>query len=129
MSGEKAAGRGPRVRSRRSARAAGAGFERLVADYLAAVVDDRVDRRVKTGAADKGDIGGLRFLGRRVVVECKNTSVLCLPAWTGEARREAANDGAVVGVVVHKRHGKSAAGEQWVSMTLEDFAALMRLGN
>ncbi|MDN5667653.1 MAG: hypothetical protein L0G87_04565, partial [Renibacterium salmoninarum] len=102
MNTEAAAGRASRVRSRRSARAAGAGFERLVADYLAAVVDDRVDRRVKTGSADKGDIGGLRFLGHRVVIECKNTAVLALPAWTAEARVEAANDGAVVGVVVHK---------------------------
>lgn len=39
-----------RRRSRASAKSAGARFERHIADYLAAHVDDRIDRRVKTGA-------------------------------------------------------------------------------
>lgn len=105
----------------------GSTFERLVADYLAAEYDDRVDRRVKTGAADKGDVGGVRVNGHRLVLECKNTKKLELPAWTREARVEAANDGAPVGVVVHKRHGSAKPGEQWVSMTLEDLVTLLKL--
>jgi hypothetical protein len=59
-------------RSRASAKAAGSRFERVIADHLAAVIDDRIDRRVKTGAADKGDIGGLRVHGQRVVLELKD---------------------------------------------------------
>ena len=105
----------------------GSTFERLVADYLAEVYDDRVDRRVKTGAADKGDVGGVRVNGHRLVLECKNTKTLSLPAWTREAKAEAANDGAPVGVVVHKRHGSAKPGEQWVSMTLEDLVTLLKL--
>ena len=114
-------------RSRRSAKKAGAAFERLVADYLAGVLDDRIDRRVKTGAADKGDIGGVRdSYGRRVVVECKDSSRMELPAWTREAHSEAANDGAVVGVVVHKRRGTRNPAEQWVTCTLADLVALVK---
>ena len=62
------------ARTRSSAKAAGAKFERDTADYLAAHVDDRVDRRVKTGAKDRGDIGGLRGIGERGVGECKQTA-------------------------------------------------------
>ena len=58
------------TRTRASAKAAGTRFERLIADTLAAHVDDRIDRRAKTGARDKGDIGGLRHMGGRVVIEC-----------------------------------------------------------
>ena len=51
------------ARSRRSARQAGARFERLISGYLAAeVVDDRIGRRVKTGARDKEDITGLNVV-------------------------------------------------------------------
>ena len=60
-------------RSRRSAKQAGASFERLMADYFAwALSDDRIDRRVKTGAKDRGDIAGVRLRGERVVIECKD---------------------------------------------------------
>jgi hypothetical protein len=48
-----------------------------------------------------------------------------LPAWTAEAQLEAGNDDALVGVVVHKRHGLSDPLRQWVSMTVEDFVALL----
>jgi hypothetical protein len=59
------------TRSRASAKAAGAKFERDVADWLARHVDDRIDRRVKTGAKDKGDIAGIRHMGARVDLETK----------------------------------------------------------
>lgn len=113
-------------RNHRSARAAGSRFERQIADYFAAALnDDRIDRRVKNGAKDRGDIGGIRVHGQRLVVECKNTCKTALPAWTAEARLEAGNDDALVGVVVHKRHGVGAAGQQWVSMTVDDLVALI----
>lgn len=114
-----------RARSRASAKAAGTSFERLVADYLAEHVSEFVDRRVKTGGADKGDIGGLRAHGERVVVEVKNHAKLSLGVWLGEAEVERVNDGALVGLVVHKRHGKGRPGEQLVTMTLADLAALL----
>lgn len=117
-------------RSLQSAKAAGAKFERLVADYLAATVDDRIDRRVKTGAVDKGDIAGLRDShGRKIVVEAKDYGGRLLPAqWCREAHREAENDGAHVGVVVAKRRGTTEPGAQWVLMTLADLTRLITAG-
>lgn len=113
------------TRTRRSARQAGSRFEREIADYLAEHVDDRIDRRVKTGAKDKGDIGGLRHLGQRIVVECKNTSRINLGTWANETEIQRGNDDAGVGIIVHKRHGKGQPGDQWVTMTLDDLIALL----
>lgn len=112
------------ARNRASAKAAGSSFERQVADYLNRHVDDRIDRRVRT-AADRGDIAGLRHMGQRVVVECKNTTRINLGAWAAEAEIERGNDDAGVGMIVHKRHGKGQAADQWVTMTLGDLVALL----
>ena len=117
------------TRTRASAKAAGATFERLVADYLAAEVDDRIDRRVKTGSADKGDIGGIRIRTHRVVVECKNHARVDLAGWYAEATTEAKNDGAPLGVIVHKRRGTAKPERQWVTMSLGDFAWLVKAAN
>lgn len=115
------------ARTRASAKAAGARFERQIADHLAKHVDDRIDRRVKTGANDRGDIAGIRHHGHRIAMECKNTARLALAAWVTEAHIEAGNDDALVGVVCHKRHGVGDPGQQWVSMTVNDFIALLTL--
>lgn len=114
------------TRNRRSARQAGARFERTIADALAAALDDdRIDRRPKTGNKDRGDIGGVRLHGQRVVLEVKDCATLRLPEWTAEARIEAGNDDALVGVVVHKRRGVADPLQQWVTMTLADFVAIL----
>jgi len=113
------------TRTRASAKKAGSTFERTTADYLAAVVDDRIDRRVKNGAKDRGDIGGVRIHGQRVVLECKNTAKTSLGTWANEAEIERGNDDALAGVIVHKRHGTADPGKQWVTLTLADFAALL----
>ena len=113
------------ARNRASAKAAGSRFERQIADYLAEHVDDRIDRRVKTGAKDKGDIAGLRHMGQRIVVECKNTSRINLGAWATETEIQRGNDDAGVGIIAHKRHGKGQPGDQWVTLTLADFVALI----
>ena len=113
-------------RSRASAKKAGSSFERSTADYLAAVTnDDRIDRRVKNGAKDRGDIGGVRIHGQRIVLECKNTAKASLGPWAAEAEIERGNDDALAGVVIHKRHGKGKPEDQWVTLTLADFAAIL----
>jgi hypothetical protein len=118
------------VRSRATAKKAGSSFERLVADYLAFELnDDRIDRRVKTGAKDCGDVGGVRTIrGGRVVIEVKNVSRDNLPLWIRQAEIERGNDDAVIGVVVHKRHGSNKPADQYVSMTLETFVQLLEGG-
>jgi hypothetical protein len=115
------------VRNRASAKKAGSTFERLVADHAAAVLDDdRIDRRVKSGIRDRGDIGGMRTsFGERIVVECKDTTRVELGKWWHEVEVEKDNDSAPVGVIVHKRVGKAAAGEQWVTLTLTDFLRIV----
>jgi len=112
-------------RTRASARKAGTWLERAVADYLAKHVDDRIDRRVKTGAKDRGDIAGLRHMGHRVVIECKNTARTELGKWANEAEVERGNDDALAGLVVHKRVGKGQPADQWVTLTLGDLVALL----
>lgn len=113
-------------RSNRSARQAGAKFERSIADYLAAHYDDdRIDRRVKHGAKDRGDIAGMRVHGQPLVIECKNTTRLDLAGWAAEAETERGNDDALAGVIIHKRHGKTSPAQQWVTMTLHEFLAVI----
>lgn len=114
-------------RSRASAKQAGAKFERSIADYLAANLDDRIDRRVLGGSKDRGDIGGVRTPdGRRVVIECKDYGgQIKAGPWLGEAAVEKANDGAAVGLVVAKRRGTTLGSEQIVLMTLGDLVELL----
>jgi hypothetical protein len=110
----------------------GASFERLVADYLndklVGIDHNRgVDRQIRTGAKDKGDIRGVYVYGRPLAIECKNTNRLNLSGFVDEAEIERGNADAVAGVVVHKRRGrgKASMGEQYVTMTLADLVALL----
>ena len=115
------------TRNRRSARNAGTRFERLIADALAEHVDDRIDRRVKTGNKDRGDIGGVRFSSvpgftdpKRLVIECKDVARTDLSGWVNEAEIERGNDDALAGFVVHKRRGHGDPLDQYVTCTLRD---------
>lgn len=113
-------------RSRSSAKAAGSRFERQTADTLAEHVDDRIDRRVKTGAKDKGDIANFRtFNNERIVLECKDVATMSVGTWVKEAEVERINDGAVAGFVVHKRRGVGDPLDQYVTGTLRDLIAVV----
>ena len=113
-------------RSRATAKKAGSSFERSEADWLAKHIDDRIDRRVKNGAKDRGDIGGLRHMGGRVVIECKDYGGRLMPGpWIAEAEAERGNDDALAGIVIAKRRGTTDPGQQFVLMTVNDLAALL----
>lgn len=113
-------------RSRSSAKQAGTRFERLIADTFAWHYDDRVDRRVKRGAKDCGDIANVRTPGnRRIVVECKDCSRPDLAGWAKQAEVERENDDAVAGITVHKRRGHGGGLDQWVTMTMRDFISIL----
>lgn len=115
------------MRSRASAKAAGARMERLVADYLAeALENEHIDRQVKTGAKDRGDIRGVTIAGHRLAIEVKDVHTQALPQWTREAQAEADNLGAIAGVVVAKRRGTTDPGQQWVHMTLNDLVKIIQ---
>jgi hypothetical protein len=114
------------TRNRTSAKKAGNAFETLVANYLAARLDDRIERRAKTGAKDRGDVGGVRHMGQRLVIECKDYGGRLLPGeWLAEAETERMNDGALAGLVVAKRRGETDPAAQYVLLSLGDFAALL----
>ena len=114
------------TRSRASAKAAGAKAEREVADFLAtALDDDRIDRRVRNGAKDRGDIGGLRVHGQRLVAEVKNTSRIDLAGWIAEAQVEAGNDDALAGIVISKRKGTTNVGRWYVHMSVAELVAII----
>lgn len=116
------------TRSNRSARNAGTAFETLTARYLAeALEDDRIERRARNGAKDRGDVGGVRTRGGdRVVIECKDAAGQLKPGpWINEAQIEAGNDDAAIGVVVAKRRGTTNPADQWALMTLADLAYLL----
>jgi hypothetical protein len=114
-------------RTRSSAKQAGTRFETTIARYLAEVLeDDRIERRARNGAKDRGDISGLRITGGgRLVAELKDVSTLSLSGWVNEAHIEAGNDDAVAGVVIHKRRGKTDPGDQYVTCTLRDLVTLI----
>ena len=115
------------TRTRKSARDAGTRFETAIAAALAEYVDDRIERRTRSGSKDRGDIAGLRHHSRRVVVECKAATKTTLGSWVNEAEIERGNDDALVAVVAHKRVGKGDPLDQYVTMTLRDFVALLTL--
>lgn len=113
------------TRTRASAKAAGTRTETAAAEYLNRYVDDRIERRRLSGAKDRGDLSGLRIHGQRLVAEVKDCARLEVGPWLREAEIERGNDDALAGVVIAKRHGKGAAADLVVLMTLADFAALL----
>lgn len=109
----------------------GATFEQDTADFFAdALGDERIERRVKHGTNDRGDIAGLYIRGKRTVIECKNHKRMELAEWLDEAERERGNDDAEFGIVVHKRRGcgKAKFGQNYATMTLETLAAIIAGG-
>jgi hypothetical protein len=59
------------------------------------------------------------------VFEAKNTAKINLGTWATEAEAERVNDEALAGVIIHKRHGKGQAGDQWATMPLADLVAIL----
>ena len=105
-------------------------YEQDVCDYLSEVLGEGIERRVKNGKNDRGDVNGLFLGGKRVVAECKNCKEMRLAKWVDEAEAERGNDDAEYGVVIHHRKGKGVKtiGESYVTMTLETFAAMVAGG-
>lgn len=117
------------ARNRKSAKKAGSSFERKVADYLKECLGADIDRQVKTGNKDKGDIRGVYLHTKPLVIECKDYGGRHqLPEWLEEAETERGNADAEYGIVVWKRRGTQDPAEQYVSMTLETLAQMIAGG-
>lgn len=106
----------------------GSSFERLMADCFKKYVSKYIDRKVKTGVKDTGDLTNMETPGggSPIVVECKNVAKTNLGGWANEAEVERQNHrDAIAGIVIHKRKGKGQALDQWVTMTVRDFIAIL----
>lgn len=133
------------TRSRASARKAGSDFEHRQAEYWQKTLR-QPDIHVggKQGVKDKGDILGIRLSLTRgnLTVECKNEAPPPkLGTWYKEAAAERLNNKlkmwshppeaelveleSPAAVVVHKRHGTTDPGKQWVHTTVEELIAII----
>ena len=114
-------------RNRASAKAAGAKFERTIADHLKVALDNEfIDRKVKTGSKDCGDVGGVRAHGQRIVLELKDYGgQVKVSEWLKEAEVERGNDDALAGIVIAKKRGTSDPNDQIVLMDVRNSVALI----
>ena len=101
----------------------GTAAETAVVDYLRSRGFTNVERRTLAGVHDRGDIAGLPGM----VIEVKNCKDMQLASWVDEATVEAVNAHAGIGVVWHKRRGRSSPGGWYVTMTGSEFALLAAL--
>lgn len=102
-------------------KAKGSAWERAIVEHLRAAGWPYAERRIAGAAKDRGDIAGV--VG--VVIEAKNATRTDLAGWVAETELERVNDNAWLGVVWHKRTGKSSAADGYVTMTGTQFTALL----
>lgn len=95
----------------------GDAYERSIVDYLR---DSGfgVDRTRAGWADDRGDIHGISRESVPFTFECKNHRRDNLPGWIKELHVEVANNGGVLGAVIHKRHGTTVASAQYATLPL-----------
>lgn len=99
----------------------GSAWERAIVTALQAAGWPFAERRLAGSSKDRGDIAGVPG----VVIEAKNTATRRLADWIDETELERVNDGAWLGVVWHKRTGRAAAADGYVTMTGAQFLALL----
>lgn len=103
----------------RGARTKGASFQRQVRSYLAELGFEPQQR----GTGDEGDDVRLARIPS-LSIELKCWSADARPMWWRQAVEQAEGR---IPVLIHKRVGKGAAPEQWVTMDLGQFTRLLRL--
>ena len=104
----------------------GSAWETEVARYLKEEFP-LVERRVKNGRLDRGDITGIP----NVVIECKAERVIDIPGYLGELELEMENDGAAFGFVFikNRRHGtEDGYAVQSIASARRTLAALREAG-
>lgn len=103
----------------------GTTMETLIVTALQEHLGPEICRRTTNGNRDRGDVHGLYIRGLRTVVEVKNTKATQLGSHWNEVEVERGNDDADVGVLIHKRHGKGQALDQWVTMTVRELLTII----
>lgn len=102
----------------------GTATETAVTNYLRSHGYPHAERRVQSGALDRGDIN--LGSGASVVIECKDTKADSWGAHLTETLKEQVNAGADLGMLVRKRARKSDPAEWYCVMTLEQAAKLLK---
>lgn len=100
----------------------GTSAESAVVAYLRDHGFPHAERRALAGVLDKGDVAGVIDN----VIEVKNCTRDGLPGWVDETEAERVNAGARYGVCWHKRRGKGSPGAWFVTMTGEQYVAMLR---
>lgn len=104
----------------------GPDFERVMADWFKAQWSRVIDRKVKTGVRDKGDVANFYIHGHALTIECKNLASYDLAGAIKEAEVESVNDASLAGIAVIKRKGKAHPKDQFVVMTAETFITVLK---
>lgn len=104
-------------------KAKGRDAENAIVEILRSAFPDLefVERKRQTGAKDQGDITGVPG----VTIEVKNVARMDLAGWVAQANEERENARNHVGVVWHKRKGKSSPLEWYVTMNGSNFLVLL----
>lgn len=106
------------------ARAKGTAFETLVLEGFQTRWPD-AHRIGMQGSADKGDLWLPGSTNLVVEAKCESSYAGKLSSWLVEAYAEAGNANRFFPVVVHKRRGKGAWHDQYVTMDLGTFLGLV----
>lgn len=106
----------------------GTGFESDFTGWLAEETGQPVERRVKHGAKDCGDVSGLSIAGKPACVELKNAKQVLLWKWLDETEVERRNAGAEWGVLCIKVPGcgRASMKRQLVAMDWEMWERMAR---
>jgi hypothetical protein len=99
----------------------GSSWEKECADYLGEVFPG-VERRVKSGRYDRGDIAGLP----NVTIECKAERAIDLPGYLGELDVEQGHTGDTFGFVFIKNR-RHSVGDGYAVMSIERARTLLCL--
>ena len=110
----------------------GTAFETLIKDYLNSVGFRDAHRTALKSGADTGDINGIRngLTNTQVAIQCKNQKSHNISGWLNDTVEQAARLGDGLPVLVVKRagKGKSAVGDNYAIMRLDDLISLLKVG-
>lgn len=110
----------------RNAKRKGTAFESSIAAYMTVRLGRTVERIAAGRALDAGDLSGVYSAeGVPVSVECKAAHRMDIGGWLRQATGAAPRRGTRVAVVVHKRWGRAAPGDQYVTMSLAALCDLL----
>ena len=103
----------------------GDSYERSIVGYLRES-GFNADRTRAGWEDDRGDIHGISRNNTPFTFECKNHRRDNLPGWIAELHSEVANNGGVLGAVIHKRTGTTTPSDQYATLPLGMLVQLLK---